>query len=95
MREVESREFVDVKSNSHELQLIGSGAEPQAERLITLTPVALTAHQVVSNDAKEPTPTSAVALKKTAEDEGFDVNVMVIFLLYLKSLLIWNTLIFQ
>lgn len=69
LRETESKEFVDMKSNSNELVAIGSGIEPPKERLINLTPVPLVAHQNPTNET----------LKKSVESEGFDVNVMVSF----------------
>lgn len=56
-----------MKSNSNELVAIGSGMEPPKERLISLTPVPLVAHQKPTSEA----------LKKAVTDEGFDVNVMV------------------
>jgi hypothetical protein len=78
--EVESREFVEMKGNSHELTAIGSGLEPPTERLITLNPIALTAHQIVANDSTVSSTTESA--KKAAESEGFDATLMVRLLVY-------------
>jgi hypothetical protein len=78
LRENESQEFVDLKTGSQELVAIGSGMEPPTDKLITLTPVSLTARQVlVANDTTTNDTTTSETLKKSAEAEGFDVNVMV------------------
>jgi hypothetical protein len=70
LSEVESQEFVDMDNNTHELVALGSGMEPPPEKLITLTPVKLSAQQATTKPA-------STGIKSVAEAEGFDVNVMV------------------
>ncbi|KAI6200623.1 C-type lectin domain-containing protein [Aphelenchoides besseyi] len=65
----ESREFVDAApTDSDELVAIGSGLEPPADRLVTLIPVVLSAKQTTTNS-------TASDLTKSANVDGYDVNV--------------------
>ncbi|CAD5227194.1 unnamed protein product [Bursaphelenchus xylophilus] len=57
--ETEDREFKSMEVAEKDLEAIGSGLEPPAEKLISLTPVALTAHQQIIVEKKTESPEEA------------------------------------
>ncbi|CAD5221321.1 unnamed protein product [Bursaphelenchus okinawaensis] len=48
----EDKEFQSMETPDHDLEAIGSGLEPPSEKLVLLTPLALTAHQQIVTEKK-------------------------------------------